>query len=361
MIQQFIGDYLDNYERYKDKWNYEDGCILKGAEDLYRVTKDEKYYQFILKYITESLEPDGTIKGYDMEEYNIDNINSGKVLFRLFEKTNDEKYKKAIDTLYEQLKNHPRTNSENFWHKKIYPYQIWLDGLYMAQPFYVKYEKHFNNMQNFKDIFNQFINTRKFLRDNEKELYYHGYDESRKEAWANKKTGVSPCFWGRAMGWYVMALIDVLEEMPTDLLAEYKEIESIFKEAIDGLLEYQDEETGMWFQVIDQGQREGNYPETSATLMITYALLKGSRLGFLPQDYKEYGRKAFEGTVEKYLKAKQGNSALGGICGVAGLGNTPYRDGTYEYYISEKVVENDPKGVGPFMMAYSEMLLLEGN
>lgn len=359
MIQQFIDNYLDDYENYKSKWNYEDGCVLKGTEDLYKVTKNEKYYQFVYTYMMESIESDGAIKGYNMEEYNIDNINSGKVLFGLYEKTGDIRYKKAIDILYEQLKNHPRTNSGNFWHKKIYPYQIWLDGLYMVQPFYIKYENLFNDRENYEDIFNQFINTRKFLRDNEKELYYHGYDESRQEAWANKQTGVSPCFWGRAMGWYVMALIDVLEEVPKELLDKYKEIKHIFIEAIDGLLKYQDKETNMWFQVIDQSKREGNYPETSGTLMIAYALLKGSRLGFLPKEYREHGKNAFEGTIAKYMITKDGKTLLGGICSVAGLGNTPYRDGSYEYYLSEKVVANDPKGVGALMMAYSEILLLK--
>ncbi|MFZ5967791.1 MAG: glycoside hydrolase family 88/105 protein [Bacillota bacterium] len=359
MIQCFIENYLANYKNYKDKWNYEDGCVLKGAEDLYKVTKDENYYEFIYKYMTESIDSDGSIRNYNMEDYNIDNINSGKVLFGLYEKTKDIKYRKAMDALYTQLKSHPRTESGGFWHKKIYPHQIWLDGLYMAQPFYIQYEILVNNRKSYKDTFNQFMNVRKLLRNSEKELYYHGCDESRQEVWASKETGVSACFWGRAMGWYVMALIDVLEKIPKDLLFEYEQLILVFKEAIDGLLKYQDRQTGMWYQVIDQGEREGNYLEASATLMMAYTLLKGARLGFLPRGYKEYGKHAFQGTIEKYLIATGDKFILDGICGVAGLGNTPYRDGSYEYYISEQIIENDPKGVGALMMAYSEMLLLE--
>jgi unsaturated rhamnogalacturonyl hydrolase len=356
MINEFITNYLSNYKNYKESWNYEDGCVLKGVTDLYDCTTDSRFKGFIEKYVNGFVNEDGSIKGFNPNHYHLDDINSGKILFQLYNETKDEKYKKAICNLYEQILIQPRTNDGNFWHKDIYPNQVWLDGLYMVMPFYIKYEKVFGNIENFKDIYNQFMNVRKLIWNDDKKLYYHGYDESRKEAWCDKVTGVSSNFWVRAEGWYVMALIDVLDEMDEELLEEFKELRDLFIEAIEGLLKYQDLETGMWYQVIDKVGESGNYLETSGTLMIAYSILKGTRLGYLPQEYREKGLKAFQGTVDKYLINKDGNIVLDGICGVAGLGNTPYRDGSYEYYLSEKIVTNDPKGVGAFLMAYSETL-----
>ncbi|MGJ7044304.1 glycoside hydrolase family 88/105 protein [Thermoanaerobacterium thermosulfurigenes] len=358
-VEKFIDGYIKDYKSYKPSWNYEDGCVLKGALDLYSATDDEKYKAFVLKYLDEFIEKDGEIKGYNMENHHLDDINSGKVLFDVYKMTGDDKYKKAIETIFTQVKTQPRTNEGNFWHKDIYPYQVWLDGLYMVMPFYIKYIKNFGNINDLSDIVNQFVNVRKHMYDTQKKLYYHGYDESRKEAWADKKTGVSPNFWGRAEGWFVMALVDVLEEMDERMKPEKDAIIKIFNEAIDGLLIYQDEEKGMWYQVLDKKNERGNYQETSATLMISYSILKGVRLNLLPQKYKEHGVKAFEGTVNKYLVEDEGKLMLGGICSVAGLGNTPYRDGSYDYYISEKVVYDDPKGVGALMMAYSEIIKIQ--
>lgn len=355
-VEKFIDGYIKDYKSYKPSWNYEDGCVLKGALDLYSATDDEKYKTFVLKYLDEFIEKDGKIKGYHMENHHLDDVNSGKVLFDVYKMTGDEKYKKAIETIFNQVKTQPRTNEGNFWHKDIYPHQVWLDGLYMVMPFYIKYIKNFGDLKDLSDIVNQFANVRRLMYDNEKKLYYHGYDESRKEAWSDKKTGVSQNFWGRAEGWFVMALVDMLEEMDERMESEKDALLKIFNEAIDGLIIYQDEKTGMWYQVLDKGGEKGNYQETSATLMISYSILKGVRLNLLPQKYKEHGVKAFEGTVNKYLVEDEGKLALGGICSVAGLGNNPYRDGSYDYYISEKVVCDDPKGVGALMMAYSEII-----
>lgn len=353
MVELFIKDYIRNYKNYKERWNYEDGCILKGCLDLYEATHDEEYMNFIYRYMDNFIEPNGNIKNYDIEEYNIDNINSGKVLFFLYEITKDEKIKKAIELLYSQLKTHPRTKSGNFWHKKIYSNQIWLDGLYMAMPFYTKYEKYFNNSSNFHDIVNQFLNVRRYLFDEEKKLYYHGHDETRQEKWADIEKGTSKNFWLRAMGWFLMALVDVLEE--TIEYKTFNKIKDLFKEAINGVLIYQDD-TGMWYQVIDKKTLKGNYLETSGSLMISYAILKGVRLGILPYDYKEFGEKAFQGTINQKLVKINGKYELDGICEVAGLGGNPYRDGSFTYYISEKIVKNDPKGVGALLMAYSEII-----
>lgn len=352
MLDLFLKDYIKNYKNYKDRWNYEDGCALKGALDMYDATSDEEYLDFIKKYMDRAIDSEGNIKGYKVEEYNIDNINPGKVLFSLYDLTKDERYRNAIELLYSQLKTHPRTKSGSFWHKKIYPYQIWLDGLYMAMPFYVKYEKYFNEGRNYEDIINQILNVRKYLFDESKKLYYHGYDESRQERWADSDRGTSRNFWLRAMGWFVMALVDVLEEVQN---VEFKKVEDIFKEAINGLLLYQDD-SGMWYQVIDKKGINGNYLETSGTLMAAYAILKGVRLNILPEEYINFGKKAFSGTLDEKLKKVDGKFELDGICEVAGLGGNPYRDGSFTYYISERVVKNDSKGVGALLMSCSELI-----
>jgi unsaturated rhamnogalacturonyl hydrolase len=356
MIQKFIDEYIKNYQNYKENWNYEDGCILKGIWDLYKSIGEERYKTFVLKYLNQYIDINGNIKGFNPTRYHLDDINSGKVLFDLYEATGEERFRKAIEHLYKQITIQPRTKDGSFWHKDIYPNQVWLDGLYMVMPFYIKYENRFGSKEKLPDICNQFLNVRKYMRNIETGLYYHGFDESRKEAWADKETGLSSNFWGRAEGWFVMALIDVLEEMDEEMLKQYKELGEIFEEAILGLLKYQDSETGMWYQILDKGKQEGNYLETSASLMIAYGILKGCRLGHLLKEYRYYGLKAFNGTLEKYLIYSEGNPLLYGICSVAGLGNNPYRDGSYEYYIGEKVVFDDPKGVGALLMVYNEVL-----
>jgi unsaturated rhamnogalacturonyl hydrolase len=336
-------------------WNYIDGCMIKAILEMYAITKQEKYFQFAERFINFHVNDDGSIRKYDPEEYNIDNINAGKVLFELYALTKKEKFRKAIDTVYTQLKIQPRTKEGNFWHKKIYPNQIWLDGLYMAQPFYMEYETRFNDKKNYTDIYTQFCNVEKLMKDPKTGLYYHGYDSSREASWCDKTTGLSKNFWLRAIGWYTMALIDTLEKMDASHKAEYEKIMSIFKNLIDAMLKYQDK-SGMWYQVVDQGSREGNYLETSGSGIMAYAILKGVRMGFLPKSYTVHGEKAFYGTCEKYLHKKDGQMTLGGICLVAGLGRPDRRDGSYEYYISEPVVENEAKGVAPLLLAYTELL-----
>ena len=277
------------------------------------------------------------------------------MLFPIYAETKDEKYRLAMSLLKSQMDTHPRISNGGFWHKKIYPNQVWLDGLYMALPFYLEYENVFNSRKNYDDIYNQILNVEKHMKDGKTGLYYHGYDESKEERWADPETGLSQNFWSRAMGWYVMALIDVLE-ITDDKYEKKEKVKEVFRKAIDSLLNFQDKETGMWYQVINKGDNPKNYMETSGTLMIAYSVLKGCRLGILDAEYKKYGEKAFSGTIEKYLSEKDGEIVLGGICGVAGLGNNPYRDGSEEYYYSERLISNDAKGTGPFLMAYSEII-----
>ena len=353
-IEKFIDQIMKEFKFYKESWNYEDGCIYIGMEDLYNVTGDRKYYNFIKGNIEKRLNDDGTIKNFSIKEYNIDNICSGRVLYTLYDETEEEKYRKAIEESYDQIRTHPRNREQSFWHKKIYPDQVWLDGLYMALPFYTEYEKRFDENNNLKDIFLQFVNVEKNMKDPETGLYYHGYDESRKEKWADGITGRSGNFWSRAMGWYVMALIDVIEKMGIN--ENRRRLEKIFSEAVDALMRFQDEKSGLWYQVIDKKDNPKNYLETSGSLMIIYSVLKGCRLGVLKKDYIEKAEKGFDEIEKNYLKEKDGEIYLDNICGVAGLGNTPYRDGTEEYYYSERIIPNDYKGVGAFLMAYSEII-----
>ena len=275
-FEQYVTSYLENYNNAKKDWNYEDGCVLVGSIQLYQVTNNPFYKEFIVNYMKNFINEDGTINHFDKAQYNIDSINTGKVLFFLYEETNEEKYRKAIDVVMDQIKTHPRTKSNNFWHKNIYPNQIWLDGLYMAQPFYMAYETKFNNKENYNDIISQFANVRKFLYNEEKMLYYHGYDEARIQPWADKETGLSKNFWLRAMGWYLMAIVDTMDEMSEEIFEHYKALEELFKEAITGILKYQDKDSKLFYQIIDRSDVEANYLETSGSAMVAYAILKGS-------------------------------------------------------------------------------------
>ena len=335
-------------------WNYIDGCMITALLMMSEITGDPQYYDFAEYFIDSFIGEDGQIRTYDMSKFNLDDVNEGRVLFPLYEKTGKEKYRKAADLLRKQLAEQPRTYEGNFWHKTIYPDQVWLDGLYMAQPFLATYEKKFGSAD-YSDTMGQITTVRQRMYDPEKHLYYHGYDASKKAFWADPETGCSKNFWLRSIGWFAVALADLLEI--TEKGEAHDQLLAIFAELMKGVSEYQDAETGMYWQVPDQPGREGNYLETSGSSMLAYAMLKGARLGALPQEYAQKGQKTFQGIVEKYLSFTNGSLNLGGICLVAGLGpeNNRRRDGSYEYYISEPVVENDAKGVAPFLLLYTEI------
>lgn len=342
----------------KPAWNYIDGCMMTSLLNLYSLNHDKTYFDFVDNFVDYYVFDDGSIRGYDKETYNLDNINEGRVLFDLYKATKKEKYLKAINLLYSQLENQPRTKEGNFWHKAIYPNQLWLDGLYMAQPFYTLYALNYNPSL-LDDILHQFTNVYNIMFDKEKHLYYHGYDSSKEMFWASKETGLSKSFWLRSIGWYTVALIDVYDFLKDDPRSET--IKEIFKKTIDGLLEYEDKEKHMFYQVVDQGDRKGNYLESSGSSMVSYAILKGARLNVLDASYKNIGLEIFQGICDEYLSDEDGKLNLDGICLSAGLGpsSNPKRDGTFEYYISEPVVKNDAKGVGPLIMAYIEVLRVE--
>ncbi len=345
----------------KPSWNYIDGCMTASLIELYKTTNDLKYLNFVKKFVDYYVDDDGFIKGYSKEKFSTDDISESRVLFDLYAYTKEEKYSKAIELTYSQILEHPRTKEGNFWHKLIYPNQVWLDGLYMAQVFYTRYQTE-RNKKNYADIINQFKNVYNIMRDKETGLYYHGYDSEKTMFWADKKTGLSKNFWLRSIGWYTVALIDVLSYLDEQMYDEYATLKKIFKEIVDSILKYQDEESKMFYQVPNFPKRDGNYLETSGSAMISYACLKGARLHVLPERYAQIGLDIFNGICNKYLTVNESNDLnLGGICLVAGLGpnDNLRRDGSYEYYISEPIVENDAKGVGPLIMAYTEVLRLK--
>ena len=338
------------------RWNYIDGCMMTSLIELYKLTGEKKYIDFVKKFTDYYVHDDGSILGYDPEHYSTDDVCESKILFDLDEIFNDPKYKKAIDLTFSQVKNQPRTKEGNFWHKKIYPNQVWLDGFYMIQPFYTRYQTKYGG-KDYHDIISQYKNARKYIYDEKARLYHHGWDSSKKMFWADPVTGCSKEYWLRALGWFMVSLVDVYGYMSEEMYDEYHTIKELFKEIVDDVLAYQDNETKMFWQVVDQPGRKGNYLETSGSSMIAYAILKGVRLEALPKRYQKIGMEIFEGISKKYLTDNNGDLNLGGICLVAGLGPEKdlRRDGTFEYYISEPIVENDAKGVGPFIMAYTEM------
>ena len=357
---EYINNYLDNYRNYKDYWNYEDGCILNGCRLMYAVTGEKRYIDFIISYLNPLINDDGTIANYETGKHNIDSFNAGKALFAAYDETHEERFRRAIDFLIEQLHQQPRIPAGSFWHKGIYENQVWLDGLYMAQPFYMEYETRFNKKENYNDILTQFRNVRKFLYDKNKHLYYHGYDDAKIQPWADKQTGKSSNFWLRSMGWLLMALTDVIGAMSKEIYEQYREYCDLLKEALDGILAYRDEKTGLFLQVIDKPQLEGNYAETSGSAMVAYTILKACADGVLDEEkYEQTGIDIFNSIVKNKLICGGSSANLCDICWVAGLGPGEKRDGSAEYYVSEERVADDPKGVGPFIMAYAAKLMSE--
>jgi unsaturated rhamnogalacturonyl hydrolase len=338
----------------KPAWNYTQGLIAQSMLQLWKVNHQKAYFDYAKKYADKFIDPIGVITGYKAEEFSLDLVNSGKFLFELYQATKDERYLKAVKQLRDQFKSQPRTSEGGFWHKLRYPNQMWLDGLYMGAPFYAQYAARFNDSAAFDDVVNQFIVVHKHTYDAKTGLNYHGWDESKMQKWANPVTGCSPCFWGRAMGWYAMALVDVLDYIPRNHVGRSKLIE-ILKQVASGIKKYQDPSTGLWYQVLDQGNREGNYLEATVSSMFTYTLLKASRKGYINKEYKAIAIKGYSGIVRNLIRTNEnGTISLTRCCAVAGLGGNPYRDGSYEYYVHELVRDNDPKGVGPFILASLE-------
>ncbi|WP_273213676.1 glycoside hydrolase family 88 protein [Runella zeae] len=360
MAESFMTWHKDSITVKENKpagWDYEQGLVLKALEKVWVRTGDSKYFEYIRKDIDRYVQKDGSIRSYKYDDFNLDNIPTGRALLMLYQQTqpDKEKYRKAADLLWKQLENQPKTNEGGYWHKKRYPYQMWLDGLFMAEPFSAEYSLVFNHPEHFNDIAKQFTLIEKYAVDEKTGLIYHAYDESKSQKWADPKTGRSPHFWSRAIGWYAMALVDVLDYFPQDHPQRANLIKYLRRLA-PALVKYQDPKSGVWYQMTTQGTRAGNYFEASASCMFVYALAKGVRMGYLPKNYLTAAQKGYAGILKEFVEEEaNGTLSLNKTVSVGGLGGTPYRDGTYEYYLSEPIRKNDLKGVGPFIFASVEI------
>ncbi|MGA9670352.1 MAG: glycoside hydrolase family 88 protein [Terracidiphilus sp.] len=335
-------------------WNYELGTLLEGMDAVWLNTADARYYTYVKSSVDQFVGPDGSIPTWNIEEYQLDSILLGRQLLLLYGVTRDARYAKAATLLYQQLAHQPRNASGGFWHKEKYPNQMWLDGLYMAEPFYAEYASTFHHPEAFADITHQFVLLDEHARDPKTGLLYHGWDESKKERWADKETGVSSQFWARGMGWHMMSLVDTLAFYPEEDAGRKQLVAQLERDAA-AVARYQDGETGLWYQVLDKAGSKGNYLESSAACMFVYALAKGVRLGYLPQSYLANAERGYKGILGHFITGTGDAVSLAGTVKAAGLGGDPYRDGSYSYYIGEKTVTDDPKGVGAFLLASVEM------
>lgn len=358
-MERFPDPWLMRKSDGEYRWSYTHGLVLLGIEQLFRQTGDDAYSDYVQTYADHFIDDEGNIDTFSITEFNIDSINAGRMLFFLFERTKDPRYKLAMDQLREQLAWQPRTHTGGFWHKLKYPWQIWLDGLYMGQPFFANYEKLFgNDPAVYDDIVSQFVVIEQKTRDPNTGLLYHGWDESALQSWADPVTGLSPGFWSRAMGWYAMALVDTLEHLPEGHDGHEKLV-GILSRLIDALIPFQ-HESGLWYQVPDKGASEGNWLEASGSSMFTYAIAKGVRLGVLGGDYAVFAKQGYAGLLGQIISTDEdGTIHVNDVCRSAGLGGTPYRDGSYEYYVSTDRVRDDAHGIGAFLLAAAEMALLD--
>lgn len=359
LAQSFLRQHPDSIiypeEEKSRRWNYEQGVMLEAFYRVHRLTGDSAYSSYLKRILDQYIQADGSIRTYKLTEFNIDNITPGVAVLRALELFKERRYRIAADTLRKQLALHPRTAEGGFWHKKIYPQQMWLDGLYMGEPFYALYSKTTRDTAAFNDITRQFILMRDHARDPRTGLFYHGWDASKAMAWADKNTGCSPNFWGRSIGWYLMAIVDVLDHLPAHH-PQRKELISIYQDLMRSVLAQRDSATGCWFQVVDKKDAKGNYPEASATAMFSYALAKGVNKAYLPAGMKPLARSVFASLLEQFVSVDgDGTIALRDVVKVSGLGGNPYRDGSVEYYLSEPRRTNDFKGYGPLMMAAVEI------
>lgn len=366
MAESFMTWHKDSIMVKENKpasWDYEQGLMYKAIEKVWNRTGNGKYYEYVRRDMNRYVQKDGSIRTYKYDDFNLDNIPTGRALLTLYQQTqpDKDKYRKAADLLWKQIENQPQTKEGGFWHKKRYPYQMWLDGLFMAEPFAAEYSLIFNHPEHFDHIAKQFALIEKYAVDDKTGLIYHAYDESKEQKWADPKTGRSPHFWSRAIGWYAMALVDVLDYIPANH-PERANLIKYLQRLAPALVKYQDAKSGVWYQMTTQGTRKGNYFEASASCMFVYALAKGVRMGYLPASYLALAKKGYAGILKEFIEEEaNGTISLNKTVSVGGLGGSPYRDGTYEYYLSEPIRKNDLKGVGPFIFASVEMEIAEEN
>jgi unsaturated rhamnogalacturonyl hydrolase len=337
------------------EWSYEEGVLLDGVAAEWKQTGDGRLFAYVKVAVDRAVDADGhiTVGGaaFPVEAHSLDDVEMGRSVLALYRVTQQERYYKAAKFLHDQMQQQPRNASGGYWHKGVYPNQMWLDGAYMAEPFLENYGKTFAHQDDMDGVAEQLLLMYAKMRDRQTGLLRHGWDASAQMEWANKKSGLSPEVWSRAMGWYAMAAVDVLERMPaTD--PQRAALEAATRQVLQTVARYQDTESGLWWQVTDKGGQKGNFLEASASCMFVYALAKGVRLGLLGLPFEENVTRGWEGIQRRFVKA---DGTLAGTVKVGGLGGTPYRSGTFEYYVAEPVVENDAKGVGAYLLALSEM------
>jgi unsaturated rhamnogalacturonyl hydrolase len=336
-------------------WNYEIGVTMMGIWGLWEKTRDSAYIKYVKKIVDHFVTKDGDIRTYDLTDYNADHILSGRLVLRLHDAYQDPKYKKAADLLRKQIDWQPRNRAGGFWHKLKYPAQMWLDGLYMIEPYYAEYTKRFGTTEAYADIVHEFVLMEQKARDPKTGLIYHGWDESRQQFWANKQTGLSQSFWSRAMGWYHVALVEVLDVMDANH-PERKKLLEILNRLTIAILKTQDKHAGVWWQITDKGGAEKNYLESSASAMFVYALARSVNKGYISPAYRTAVQKGYAGLLKEFVvKDAEGRTHFTKTVAVGGLGGSPNRNGTYAYYMSEPIRSDDFKGIGPFMLAALEM------
>ncbi len=344
----------------KAKWDYTAGLFTLSLLKLDAQLPNPHYLTFSEGAIGSFIAPDGSIRTYNPGEYQLDAINPGKTVLALWQRTHEPRYQKAAATLCAQFETQPRTFDGGFWHKQRYTNQMWLDGIYMGAPFYVESAALFGEPAvAFDDVAKQIRLIDEHTFDPPTGLNYHGWDAAKIQPWANPVTGCSSNFWARAEGWYAMALVDVLDYFPTNHPTR-AEILATFQKTCAGIVKYQDAKSGLWWQIMDQGSRPGNYQEATASAMFVYALAKVVNHGYLSPDYAVAANRGFAGITKKLIERDGPNSwSLTQCCAVAGLGGSPsngkQRDGSFDYYVGEPVIKNDLKGIGPFILAGIEV------
>jgi unsaturated rhamnogalacturonyl hydrolase len=346
-------DSLIYYVDRNPKWAY-DVAFLGMAVDRLGKT-NSRYSKYMEDWVNHFVKPDGSVTDYKLTEYNLDRIFPGRNVMTVYKRHPDQKYKIALDNFIEQLKTHPKTQSGGYWHKKIYPSQMWLDGIFMASTYMAQYAKEFNKPQWFDSACLQVKMIYEKTLDPSTGLLMHAWDESRSQKWCDPVTGKSHYPWSRATGWYILAIEDILEYLPEDH-SDRPALIDILQKTCEALLKVRDPESGLWYQVLDQGGREGNYLEGSGSAMYTYAFARGAHKGYLDKKYLDIAEKSFDGIIKELITVNQkGDLTMHNICGGCGLGGNPYRDGSYEYYVNEKHIDNDTKGVAPFILAAIEL------
>jgi len=356
-VERFLRQIIQDAKPYhaSKRMTYEDGLLLIASSKFHTLTHDPYYLNFIKTYLDRYIDEEGTIESYELEDYNIDNILAGNALLFATDYFDDSRYEKAISHLKTQLLTHPRTASGSFWHKLRYPYQIWLDGIYMGQIFYVQCGLRDQDDAVLHDAMRQVENVRRYLFDSERKLYLHAYDERRQMQWADPESGRSPNVWSRSVGWFAMALVEIFECLKPEHQPQKNLLKELLDELLEGMMPHLHPEHKMWFQIVDKPDLPGNYLETSGTAMVAYAMLKASRLGMVDASYADRGREIVSGIENVYLRQEGAHYILGGTCRVAGLDNER-RDGSDQYYLSEMVVDNEIKGLAPYFYCYSELM-----